>query len=431
MTHANQLPIIEGHFDHQLCVGTKGMPMTIAGLPLNSVGQQGWNLLDGDVTLPAAILIDSALRHNASVMAAFAEHHGIRLAPHGKTTMSPQLFQRQFEAGAWALTAATPAHLAIYRAIGIPRIIYANQLVDPGAIAFLCEALTTDPALEVICLVDSFASSLLLAEGAAEHKLRRRIDVLIELGMSGGRTGLRTAEAAVVLARKIAGDLPSLRLRGVEAFEGIVPFDAFGRGQVDRLLKELETAANGIAPLVAPLRPILSVGGSAYFPMIVDRFRDLVADFEIVLRSGCYLTHDHGMYEAGQTSPFCHGTLDQTPVLRPALEVWGHIQSRPEPGRAYATIGKRDISHDAGLPSAIKWSPRTKRDVFGLTPDDARVVQLNDQHAYLEIRDDHSIAVGDRIAFGCSHPCTTFDKWRFLHVVDDNYGIIEGVATCF
>jgi len=431
MTYASPSLRIEALLDQRLPAGTKGMAIASAGLPLRSVGEQGWNLLDGDVTLPAAILIDSALRHNASAMAGFAERHNVRLAPHGKTTMAPQLFDRQFEAGAWALTAATPAHLGLYRSVGVPRIIYANQLVDAAAIAFLCEALTADPAFEVICLVDSFRSALLLAEGAKTHGLERRIDVLVELGMVGGRTGLRTADAAVALAERIVDALPTLRLRGVEAFEGIVAFDADGRAKVGALLDSLETAATGIARFVAPLRPILSVGGSAFFPLIVDRFRGLAGDIEIILRSGCYLAHDHGMYEAGRTSPFCHGALDHTPELRPALEIWGHIQSRPEPGRAYATIGKRDISHDAGLPAPIKWSPSGSRTVHALAPEVARIVQLNDQHAYLEIPDDHPLQIGDRIAFGCSHPCTTFDKWRVLHVVDDDYGITEAIATCF
>ncbi len=44
---------------------------------------------------------------------------------------------------------------------------------------------------------------------------------------------------------------------------------------------------------------------------------------------------------------------------------------------------------------------------------------LNDQHAFVRVPDDAVVEVGDVIRFGLSHPCTTFDKWRALAVVDD------------
>ena len=417
--------------DRCLPVGSKGVPLAATNLRVRDIARQGWNLLDGDLPLPAAVLVDTALRQNAASMAAFTARHRVHLAPHGKTTMAPQLFRRQFDAGAWALTAATPAHLALYLSIGVRRIIYANQLVDPAALAFLGAALAADPDLEIICLVDGFEGACLLADAARGQSVAGRIDVLIELGMPGGRTGLRTPDAAIALAWRIAAELPALRVRGVEAFEGIVPFDVGGRYQVDLLLAGLEQAADAIRSSIHPLTPILSVGGSAFFPLIVDRFKSRGSDFDLVMRSGCYLIHDHGMYDAGQASPFCHRGLHLDPPLRPALEVWGHIQSRPEPGRAYATIGKRDISSDAGLPTPVKWSPRGSREVIAIAAQTMRVAQLNDQHAYLELPPDHTMQVGDRIALGCSHPCTTFDKWQVLYVVDDAYGVVEGIGTCF
>jgi D-serine dehydratase len=39
--------------------------------------------------------------------------------------------------------------------------------------------------------------------------------------------------------------------------------------------------------------------------------------------------------------------------------------------------------------------------------------------------------VGDRVALGLSHPCTTFDKWRWMPLVEDD-GVISGaIHTCF
>jgi D-serine dehydratase len=35
------------------------------------------------------------------------------------------------------------------------------------------------------------------------------------------------------------------------------------------------------------------------------------------------------------------------------------------------------------------------------------------------------------VAFGISHPCTTFDKWQVLFVVNDRYDIVSAVKTWF
>ena len=422
---------LEAVLDAPAPAGTKGLPLDVANLKVRDIGAAGWNLLADDVSLPAAVILDTVLRNNIEAMATFARSHGAQLAPHGKTTMAPQLFARQIEAGAWGLSAATPAHLAVYLDVGVKRIIYANQAVDASALDLIVDRLASDPGLELICLVDSRAAMAALVEAARRRRSKRRIDILIELGMPGGRTGLRTVGEAVALAARIASEAPELRVRGVEAFEGVVAFDADGAERVDALIDRLVAAAVAITPLVHDGVPLLSVGGSAFFPRIVERLEGHWQPFNLILRSGCYLVHDHGLYEAGRLSPHCRGGMPMTPALAPALEVWGHIQSRPEPGLAYATVGKRDISHDAGLPIPIKWAPRGGRDVFDLAPGDIETISINDQHTYLRVQRDDPIAVGDRIAFGCSHPCTTFDKWKILHLVDESYDILEGIATRF
>ena len=48
------------------------------------------------------------------------------------------------------------------------------------------------------------------------------------------------------------------------------------------------------------------------------------------------------------------------------------------------------------------------------------VVELNDQHAYARIEPGLTIDVGDRVRCGMSHPCTAFDKWRHIPVLDED-----------
>jgi D-serine dehydratase len=56
---------------------------------------------------------------------------------------------------------------------------------------------------------------------------------------------------------------------------------------------------------------------------------------------------------------------------------------------------------------------------------------VSDQHAHLTVPPGHGVAVGDLVALGPSHPCTTFDKWRTLYLVDDDYTVTEEVPTFF
>ena len=115
--------------------------------------------------------------------------------------------------------------------------------------------------------------------------------------------------------------------------------------------------------------------------------------------------------------------------LLPAIEVWGVVLSRPEPTRAVVGIGKRDASTDGLLPNVKKIRRRGSTDIE--TGSGTRVVEIHDQHAFLDIDPDDPLAVGDLVGFGISHPCTTFDKWRTIPIVDDDYRVVEIADTLF
>ncbi len=417
----------------QVSLGDKGLPPEVAGLSVAECAARGYNVLAGDVPFPVCVLRQSALVHNRATMREYTARMGVKLAPHGKTTMSPQLMREQLADGAWGITCATPAHLFAYRSVGIPRILYANQLVDPVAIQFVLDELARDEQFEFVCLVDSVATIDILSQALSARRLARPLDVFIELGIPGGRTGVRRVQDAVSLGRHLQRNAPLLRLRGVEAFEGIVgqPSDEADE-VVDQLLRNLvETlAALRNEKLMAVPEPIISVGGSAFFGMVAARLRNASLAAEIVLRSGCYITNDHGMYEQAQRAEMERGQLTLSAPLQPALEVWAYVQSRPEPGLAILTVGKRDISYDVGMPIPIKWAPRNARTAQKLDAD-CKIASLNDQHARLLLPERHPLAVGDRVGLGCSHPCTTFDKWKYIYRVDDGYTITDLITTFF
>jgi D-serine deaminase-like pyridoxal phosphate-dependent protein len=400
---------------------------------IREVRHRGWNVLDGDFMFPTMVLKESALRHNIDAMAGLCKRHDLSLAPHGKTSMAPQLFQMQLDAGAWAVTAATTWQVRVWRAFGAGRVILANELVEPASIRWLAAELDRDPEFEFYCLVDSVAGVSVLVRAVDASGLQRRLTVLLELGLPGGRTGSRTRQEAREVARAVAASR-HLSLAGVECFEGIIggPDVTADLGKVDGFLSELRALAvelDGAGLFDRSPEVIVTAGGSAFLDRaVVDLGKpwQLSRPVRMVLRSGCYLTHDAVHYKS--VSPFGSRLADTGP-LEEALEAWGVVLSTPEPGLALLGFGKRDVPHDLDLPV-----PRlVKRQGAAPRPlrAGASIAALNDQHAYLKVAADEELAVGDLIGCGVSHPCTAFDKWRLLPVVDGDYNVIDAVLTYF
>ena len=399
------------------------LPPGIGELPLDAVGGRGWHALT-DLLFPVLVLKESALRHNLDLMARFCREHGVSLAPHGKTSMSPQLIARQLAAGAWGVTAASPAQARLFRGFGVDTIVIANQVVDPLGLDWMAAELERDHDLRLFCLVDSERAVGLMDERLAG---RVRLPVLIEMGLAGGRTGCRSLDEGRHVALAVRRSR-SLRLVGVECFEGVV---SAPDERVEAVLRDVRTlteslgregAFDGAGEVLVP------AGGSTFFDRVVHHLAggwDLGRPVRVVLRSGCYLTHDHGSYE--RLSPF-GGRLPEWEPLQQALEVWGVVHSRPEPDLAIVGFGKRDVSYDMGLPRPLSVRPSGggPRPAEGL-----EVFRLNDQHAYLRVPPGDSLAVGDLVGCGLAHPCTVFDRWRSIPVVDDGYRVLSVVRTYF
>ena len=390
----------------------KPFSAALASVPLGRIGELDVALGDPRLLLPAMVLHRSALEHNIGVMARYCAERGLLLAPHGKTTMAPQIFAAQLGAGAWGMTAATAGQAQVMRAFGVRRIVIANELVDPGALHWVAHELASDPEVELLALADSLAGVERMERVLGAAGAQRPLDVLVELGMPDGRAGQRTAAGARAVAESVAG-AAHLRLAGVECFEGV----AGSTGDADALIERCATLAGELdaAGLFGTEVVTLSAGGSVYF----DRLGPLVAcelsrPSRVVARSGCYVTHDSGLYAGA--SP-----LDGE--LRAALEVWGEVLSRPEPGLAIVNAGRRDVPYDSGLPV-----PQRRGDRSPLTG--WATAELNDQHAFLR-GDGDELEVGDLVGFGISHPCTAFDKWRVIPVVDDDLRVTGAFRTFF
>jgi len=420
--------------DPMLDASQKGFPHHSGTLRRSAIGSQGWNVLRGDLPLPVAVIRRDALAGNLKWMQGFVGDHGVGLAPHGKTTMSPQLFQRQLEAGAWGLTFATVVQLRAGVAAGATRCIIANQVFRAIDLQGIDDLKQVHPGLHVAFLVDSLDQLALIEAWKATGKGTQPHDVLLEIGVDGGRTGCRTHEQALALAQRLRSSAAT-RLVGIECYEGL---GATGQSEADAAYAEaLMKRVRDIAlacdtqQLFEADEILLTAGGSAIFDLVADHLKlKLSRPVQGLLRSGCYVTHDHGTYHRMMNSVAArmgcgHG-------LHAAMEVWAAVQSCPEPGLAILSVGKRDISYDLELPIPAGYCVQGQNAVAA-APGDWKISAMNDQHAYLRgTGEQHqALRVGDLVVLGISHPCTTFDKWRWMPVVDADYNVCDAIVTCF
>jgi D-serine dehydratase len=420
--------------DFLLDASQKSFPLAAAPVPATSVGERGWHLLADDLPYPLAVLRRPALEHNLRWMQDFARRKGVELAPHGKTTMSPELFALQLTAGAWGLTFATVYQASVGIAAGARRIVIANEVVCDADLDGLDALLARHGDLRVWFLVDSLAQLSLLEDWAARRRSGRRFDVLLEMGVPGQRTGCRTLEQALELAQALARSTVT-RLGGIECYEGgVARCDSeHDAREVTALVRRVLEAARACdaQKLFADEEILLTAGGSAVFDLVIPllRAQGLSRTVRGVLRSGCYVTHDHLNYARFLKKVEEREGLDAS--LRPALEVWAMVQSVPEPGLALVTCGRRDVSYDLEMPVPIAHAVRGAVSA-GAVPAGWSITALNDQHAYLRFDPAGVVPqVGDRIGLGISHPCTTFDKWRWLALVEEDGAITGAVHTRF
>jgi D-serine dehydratase len=414
----------------------KGLPAGARITPSEARGR-GWNILNGDLPLPLLVIKERALAHNLRTMAEWCGRNGLLLAPHGKTTMCPQIFERQIGHGAWAMTVASAAQAAICLRFGITRIVIANQVIDTESLRRL--AIMLNQGAEIYCLIDSIDGARRLSAGLARFGAQRPVNVLIELGRNGWRTGVRTLEQGMEVYAE-ASHHQSLRICGLEAFEGLAssPDGSDAEAKiVDEFLDDLRRLGERLrAEFPSAARkdeaPILSAGGSAFLDRVLKLAQSTAGNFQFVVRSGCYVTHDHQQYQRKQEAWLARSDArDQLPQFIPALELWGCVHSVPQSERAILNFGKRDCSFDLGLPNPLFAYAEGQPAGKGRELKTAQITVLNDQHAYLDFGGEDRFEVGDLVGCGISHPCTSFDKWRVIPVVDDDYNVIDLYRTFF
>jgi D-serine dehydratase len=391
--------------------------------------KQRWNLLHEDLSLPTAVLYEEKLAHNLAWMQQFIQAYGVNLAPHGKTTMAPALFARQLQTGAWGITLATAHQSRVAYEHGVRRVLMANQLVGKPNMEIVSHLLR-DQKFEFYCLVDSAQQAAQLGEFfSARHQ---RLNVLIELGVDGGRAGIRNSKQLDELLAVLHPWRDAIAVCGVELYEGVLQDEVGIRAFLNQAVELSAKLAKGNYFDRNPA--MLSGAGSSWYDVVAEVFSgaDIAYPLEIVLRPGCYLTHDVGVYRQAQTKILSRNPIAKTmhSGLLPALQLWAYVQSIPEKETAILTLGKRDAAFDAGLPTP-SMHYRPGQAAPRACPSHWELIRMMDQHAFMKISEGDDVRVGDMIGLDISHPCLTFDKWRYLPVLDSSYQVIDMVQTFF
>ncbi|MEU7717803.1 amino acid deaminase [Streptomyces tibetensis] len=405
----------------------KGLPPDADGLTVAELAGQRRNLFTGGFATPVLALSAERLEHNLQLMETYAARHGLAFAPHGKTSMAPQLFQRQIEHGAWGITLAVPHQVRVARAFGTRRVFLANELVDAAALRWIAAELDADPDFELVCYVDSVRGVELMDAALRDAGATRPVDVVVELAAGeGARTGVRTGAGCAAVADAVAGTR-TLRLVGVAGYEGEVP-----KADTERVTAWLRR----LVALAADFHKegrfagldeiVVSAGGSAWFDAVAEVFAEIPELSRPVLkllRSGAYVSHDDGHYR--KLTPF--NRVPEEGALEPAFRLWTQVVSRPTAEQAFVNAGKRDAAYDLDLPFAQV----IRRDGAERPATGVSVTALSDQHAWLATAPEADLEVGDWVGLGLSHPCTSFDKWPLIPVAEADGTVVDYVRTFF
>ena len=412
---------------------TKGIPGSSEPFPLKELKNKKWNILKEDMPMPLMVLKQKNYLHNLKTFSNYLEKHNLDIAPHGKTTMAPQIFSEQIKHGAWGITAGAINQIQVMFDFGIKKVLLANQLLGKSHLETIASYINQNKNFSFYCFVDSIEQFSNIKKNLGDQNLTNPINLLPEVGAENGRTGIRKKEDFLKLVNIIGEDSSkNFTFAGISSYEGIAAVAMKGSDAVHDFCSKIEDIINDIpSNYYSHLNELLiTAGGSTHFDIVGERFSKikLSVPIKVLLRSGCYITHDHGPYLDALETAKSDSNRQWDQSLQPALEIWSYVQSIPENNLAFLTMGKRDAPYDSGLPKPIK---RFRPGEGFLDIGEAEIFSTNDQHAFVKLADNHQWKVGDMICSGISHPCTAFDKWKFIPVVDDDYNVLSGILTYF
>jgi D-serine dehydratase len=417
----------------------RGVPPGAGAFPAAEIARRNWRPADGPMALPVLTLDEAAFLHNRDLMLAYARSAGVEIAPHAKTPMAPDLTRSLIEGGAWGATVADIRQASVMLRAGLSRLILANEVGGIGGARRLAALIAGWPEAELYVFADSAAAVQALEDAWRDHAPLPPLRILIEVG--AGRAGARSLGEALEVVSAVRAAQGRLMLAGVATYEGsaVQSTPETTAEAIAGLLKLSLELWDNVREATEPDAPLVfTAGGSMFFDKVIAAIKPrIVADprATLVIRSGAIFFHDHGVYDRAMAAldkrmgfSIDGAARPARGAFRPALRIWAEVLSRPEPELVICGMGMRDVSFDQGLPIVL--SVHRGGEALASAPS-ARVVKLNDQHAFLNVAASDDVAVGDVVEFGISHPCTCLDRYRFIFGVDERGVVRHAFPTYF
>src|SRR5580692_8298405 len=161
-----------------------------------------------EILTPALLLDLDAFEANLARMMEQVKRSGKALRPHAKAHKCVEIARRQLAAGACGVCVATLAEAELMSNGGITGLLLTSPVADPAKIARIVET-------GAMVVVDHIQQAAWYQEAACTAG--RGIDVLVDLDVGDHRTGARSTEQALEIARAIE-QAGNLRLQGIQAY---------------------------------------------------------------------------------------------------------------------------------------------------------------------------------------------------------------------
>ena len=413
-------------------------------IKIQDIKKQKWNILKEDVQFPILTIKKSFFNKNILSMHKYVKANKVFLAPHIKTSMSPQIIQQIFNLGCWGFTVANNQQLSVLLKMGIRKIIFANLITNQSNIDNLFQLINQYKDIQIYICVDSIFGINLLKTLSKKLNFNRVIKILIEVGYQNSRSGIRNIKSLNKILDSLRILPVNFKISGILFYEGASAVNNYSIS-LKRVEKCIKLAFNCLNFLISNniinnKECIISGGGSEYFDLVVDSFKKNKKNknFKFVIRPGSYIAYGHGYYLSSLNKIndrkkiiIKNKKINATDLFQPSLELWAHVISQQDSGKAILNFGKRDVSFDLGYPIPLLVYRNGK--ILHKSPYDKNIVvyKLNDQHAFIKFSKNYNIEVGDLVKFGVSHPCITIDKWKIFYMINDNNTIVEAFKTFF
>jgi 3-hydroxy-D-aspartate aldolase len=349
-----------------------------------------------ELTTPAVVLDLEAFEQNVGAYQHQINLHGLRARPHSKSHKCAEIARRQIAAGAVGVCTASLHEAEAMVGRGINNILITSPVVGAGKVDRLMQLLERGAVVAVVVDDQEHAASLAAAARRVGHGSGHVLDVLIDVDLGMGRTGISNIESALQLVNVVC-EAEGISYRGLQAYSGQVQHiqefaerDHVYTGQL-RFLSELIAALDkrGLKPA--------TVSGGGTGTLALDCREGLLTEHQ----AGSYIFMD---VEYGEVAL---GANNADPAFATSLFLHSTVISKNVPGQVTIDAGLKSFATDGPLPRVSAGAPvGTTYSFFG------------DEHGCLTFpTPTDSLPLGSIVGFVTPHCDPTINLHDYLHVV--------------